>query len=74
MVTKRYLTEKWITPMLEKRREERKKLYKEAVNEGRQEGRQEGQQEERQAWLAWNRRREEAVTQGMPFDEPPPSS
>jgi hypothetical protein len=41
--------------------------------EGRQEGRQEGQQEVQTAWESWNRRREVAMANSLPFNEPPPS-
>ena len=49
----------------------------EGVKVGREEGvkvgRQEGRQAEREAWEAWNARREAALAAGEPFDEPPPS-
>ncbi len=35
-------------------------------------GRQEGKEEERQQWIAWNQRREEALREGKEFTEPPP--
>ena len=35
-------------------------------------GKQEGKEEERQRWLAWNQRREEALQEGSEFTEPPP--
>lgn len=31
-----------------------------------------GREEERQRWIAWNRRREEALKEGREFTEPPP--
>ena len=31
-----------------------------------------GREEERQRWLAWNQRREEALQEGREFTEPPP--
>ena len=34
---------------------------------------EEGRREERELWEAWNRRREEALANNQPFDEPPPS-
>ena len=37
-------------------------------------GRVEGRVEERAEWLAWDARRREAETKGLPFDEPVPSS
>ena len=36
-------------------------------------GKTEGREEERQQWLAWNRRREEALRAGREFTEPPPA-
>ena len=45
----------------------------EGLEEGRTEGRTEGREEERQQWLAWNRRREEALRAGREFTEPPPA-
>lgn len=59
MVTARYLSNKFLEPLKEKRRAE---------------GREEGREEERRKWTDWNRRRLEAETSGVPFDEPPPSS
>ena len=35
-------------------------------------GRQEGREEERQKWIDWNRRREQALLEGSEFTEPPP--
>ena len=37
-------------------------------------GRKEGQKRERQAWRAWYRRQQQAIRDGLPFDEPPPGS
>ena len=59
MVTARYLSNKFLEPLKEKRRAE---------------GRVEGREEERRKWTDWNRRRLEAEARGVPFDEPPPSS
>jgi flagellar biosynthesis/type III secretory pathway protein FliH len=42
--------------------------------EGRKEGREEGRQRERRAWEEWNTRRLQALANGEPFDEPPPSA
>ena len=57
MVTARYLGNKFVEPLIEKRREE---------------GRVEGRAEERLQWSEWNRRREEAEANGVAFAEPPP--
>ena len=43
-------------------------------NEGREEGREVGREEANSAWREWNSRREEAIAQGKPFDEPTPDS
>ena len=48
---------KFVKPLIEKRREE---------------GREEGRAEERLLWSEWNRRREAAEAGGVPFSEPPP--
>lgn len=42
--------------------------------EGRAEGREAGRVEERRRWVAWNERRQQALDEGRPFDEPPPST
>ena len=65
VVTARYLGNKFVKPLIEKRREEGRV-------EGRVEGKAEGRSEERLLWSEWNRRREEAETAGFPFSEPPP--
>ena len=41
--------------------------------EGREEGRKVGRVEERQLWLEWLARREEAESRGETFTEPPPN-
>ena len=77
MVTAKYLGNKFVKPLIEKRREEGRKEgraegRKEGRVEGRAEGRTEGRAEERLLWSEWNRRREEAAANGVPFAEPPP--
>ena len=73
MVTAKYLGNKFVKPLIEKRREEgRVEGRKEGRVEGRAEGRTEGRAEERLLWSEWNRRREEAAANGVPFVEPPP--
>ncbi|MDE2779701.1 MAG: hypothetical protein OXI91_08505 [Chloroflexota bacterium] len=37
-------------------------------------GRKEGQEKERQAWQAWYQRQQQALRDGLPFNEPPPGS
>ena len=63
MVTARYLTNKFVKPVIEKHEAR-----------GRVEGRVEGQVEERRKWIEWNTRRLEAEKSGQHFDEPPPAS
>ncbi len=65
MVTARYLSSKFVTPLVERYRSEGKE-------EGRSEGKEEGRSEMHNAWLAWYRKSEEAKAKGLPFDEPPP--
>ena len=59
MVTARYLTNKFVKPVIEE-------------HEAR--GRDEGREEERRKWTGWNTRRLAAEKNGEPFDEPPPAS
>ena len=61
MVTARYLSSKFVTPIVERH-----------GAEGRAEGKVEGRSEMHKAWLAWYRKSEEAKAKGIPFDEPPP--
>ncbi len=44
----------------------------ESRQEGWQLGFEEGWEETQRAWLAWYRRQQEAIKQGLPFDEAPP--
>ena len=44
-----------------------------AVKKLKEQGRQQGRTEEREKWIAWLRRRDEAQTNDIPFDEPMPS-
>ena len=69
MVTARYLGNKFVEPLIEKRREEGRV---EGRAEGKAEGKAEGRAEERLQWSEWNRRREEAEANGAAFAEPPP--
>jgi hypothetical protein len=49
-----------------------KKGVEEGIKQGREEALKEGRVEIYRAWADWNKRREEAVAKGIPFDEPPP--
>ena len=57
VVTERFLTEKFLEPWRERRRERM---------------RAEGRAEERRLWTEWNERRIAAEIKGEPFREPPP--
>ena len=59
-----------IAKSLEKWLEDRRKRRLEAATK---EGRQKGRVEERQMWLEWLARREEAEARGKTFNEPPPN-
>ena len=50
----------------------RQKARKEGREVGREEGRAAGLEEADAAWRTWNRRREDAIARGVPFDEPTP--
>jgi hypothetical protein len=58
---------------LEEEARQRRIAAETRLNELREEGRQEGQQEVQTAWESWNRRREVAIANSLPFNEPPPS-
>jgi len=52
----------------------RQKTRQEGREQGREEGQAVGREEANAAWREWNRRREEAIAEGKPFDEPAPDS
>ena len=46
---------------------------KQGIEQGRTEGVEQGRAEVYREWLAdWEKRRQEAIAKGIPFDEPPP--
>ena len=49
-------------------------LYERYAKRRFQEGREEGREVERNEWMSWLKRREEALAAGKEFDEPPPST
>lgn len=49
-------------------------LYERYAKRRFQEGKEEGREVERNEWMAWLERREKALADGEPFDEPPPSA
>ena len=71
MVTYRYLERKFLKPLEERLLAEARAA---AIAEGKAMGMAEGAESMRLMWEDWNRRREEAATQGKLFNEPPPGS
>ena len=66
--------EKWLEDRRKRRLEAAREVArKEGLQKGIQEGRQEGRVEERQMWVQWLARREEAEARGETFTEPPPN-
>lgn len=70
--------EKWLEDRRKRRLEAARKVARKeglqkGIQEGRQKGRQEGRVEERQMWVQWLARREEAEARGETFTEPPPN-
>ena len=49
-------------------------LYERYAKRRFQEGKLEGREVERNEWMAWLKRRDEALASGKQFDEPPPSA
>ena len=43
------------------------------LEQGREQGIEQGSQTQQKAWEGWNRRRETALANGLPFTEPPPT-
>lgn len=73
MVTARYLSSKFVTPIVEGYLAEgRAQGLEEGKAVGLEEGKVEGRSEMHQAWLVWYRKSEDAKAKGIPFDEPPP--
>lgn len=66
VVTKRYLTNRFVKPLIERHKAEGRQ-------KGREEGRKEGRREVLEEIHNWNLRRLEAEKKGEPFREPPPS-
>ena len=65
MVLSNYLHNRFVKPLIEKRREE--------MEQQRAEDRDQGRAESHAEWRSWNERRLEADSKGEPFTEPPPS-
>ena len=62
--------EKWLEDRRKRRLEAAEKVARE---KGLNEGREKGRVEEREFWLEWLARREEAEARGETFTEPPPN-
>ncbi len=66
--------EKWLEDRRKRRLEAAREVArKEGIQKGIQEGREKGRVEEREFWLEWLARREEAEARGETFTEPPPN-
>ena len=83
MVTARYLTNKFVKPLIERHKAEgrvegmtvgREEGMTAGIAVGEAKGREEGEAAERRRWTEWNSRRLEAERADVPFDEPPPAS
>ena len=70
VVTKRYLTNRFVKPLIERQKAEGREQGR---KEGREEGREEGRREAFEEMRNWNLRRLEAEKKGEPFQELPPS-
>ena len=70
MVAARYIEERYLNPL----REKRIKRQEEAKKEIREEGRKQGSAEAHARWETWNERRLAAKANGEPFDEPTPAT
>ena len=70
MVAARYIEERYLNPL----REKRIKREEEAKKEIREEGRKQGSAEAHARWETWNERRLAAKANGEPFDEPTPAT
>ena len=73
MLAERYLRERYNKGREVGREEGREVGREEGKEEGREVGREEGLREAGRAWSEWNKRREEAESEGRAFNEPPPS-
>ena len=63
MAIYQYITNRFTLPVIERH-----------LAQGREEGMAEGEARANQAWREWNRRRMDAASNNLPFDEPPPDS
>ena len=70
MVAARYIEERYLNPL----REKRIKREQEAMRKIREEGYKQGSAEANARWEAWNERRLAAEAKGEPFDEPTPAT
>ena len=74
MVAARYIEERYLNPLREKRikreQEAMRKIREEGYKEGYEEGHKQGSAEAHARWETWNERRLAAKANGEPFDEP----
>ena len=73
MVLSNYLHNRFVQPLIEKRKEEMQRRLDESRAQGLVEGIAQGKAKADADWQLWNQRRLEAESKGEPFTEPPPS-
>ena len=74
MVAARYIEERYLNPLREKRIKREQEAMRKIREEGREEGRKQGSAEAHARWETWNERRLAAKANGEPFDEPTPAT
>lgn len=73
MVLSNYLHNRFVKPLIEKRRQEMERRLAESTAQGIAEGMVQGRAQIHAEWSSWNQRRLEAEISGEPFTEPPPA-
>ena len=73
MVMADMFREKFLVPMVEKRKQEQALKLQQALDQGLEQGRAQGHTTSHDQWAAWNNHRLHAAANNLPFDEDPPS-
>ena len=74
MVAARYIEERYLNPLREKRIKREEEAMEKSRKEGSEQGREQGSADANAIWEAWNERRLAAEAKGEPFDEPTPAT
>ena len=74
MLYERYAKRRFQEGVIEGLRESVREAMLEGLNRGFSEGLLRGKSERDKEWDSWLERREKALAEGRPFDEPPPSA